>query len=148
MPPAWLEDVDAFARCPLWTSDSLWGGSYLDYVVDFYKARKASNVLVLCCEHMDACERAGSDAHVRAVAAFIGLEPGPAALAVATTAAGHDWARAHAAQFAEDWMYERQLAVARYSTRPLKPVPRIRKEKKTYPYARRRRIPPRTTSLH
>ena len=94
-------------------------------------------MLVLCCEHMDACEEAGSDAHVRRIARFLGLQDGLSADAVATVArtSGHDWARENATRLSEAWMYERQLSVGRYEAPPLAPVSRIRAEKKTFPYA-------------
>lgn len=27
-PKVWLSSVDAFAKCPLWAIDSIWGGNY------------------------------------------------------------------------------------------------------------------------
>ena len=39
--------IDNFARCPLWAIDSIWGGNYWEYMAEFWVCRDEENVLLV-----------------------------------------------------------------------------------------------------
>lgn len=121
-PPAWLANVDNFARCPLWAVDSIWGGNYWEYTAEFYLARHQPSVQLLCFEAM----LADLPAAVREVAAFMGLAaPSRAEVAEVARLSSKEWMAAHDAKFSEGWFYDEQLKHGRGDAPPLPPVAKV-----------------------
>jgi len=120
-PAAWLANVNNFARCPLWAIDSVWGGNYWEYMVEFYLCREQSNVLCLPFELL----KDDLKGQVPKVADFMGIECDEALTEKVAELAHLDWMTKNDDKFNEGWFYEEQLRYQRYDRPPLPPVSKV-----------------------
>jgi hypothetical protein len=124
-PASWLANVDKFAQCPLWAADSIWGGNYWEYMVEFYLARHQPSVKLLCFEAM----LDDLPAAVREVAAFMGLAPDAALVAEVARLSAKGWMAANDAKFSEGWFFDEQLKHGRCDAPPLPPVAKVTQDR-------------------
>mmetsp|Transcript_15305 Transcript_15305/g.40434 ORF Transcript_15305/g.40434 Transcript_15305/m.40434 type:complete len:257 (-) Transcript_15305:289-1059(-) len=128
-PASWLENVDNFARCPLWMIDSIWGGNYWEYMVEFYLCRNQPNVLCLPFELM----KDDLKAVIPKAAEFMGVECDDALVQKVAELSDLEWMSANEDKFSEGWFYEEQLKYNRFDRPPLPPVAKVTKGSKVVP---------------